>query len=118
MAQRSLNPFFVRAHVRTDAFKTFLAKYDVSIPSSSGRTFGPARFWPSTDAPRSQSLLRQGARSDSANVRQILRLVPRLNPFFVRAHVRTAMYGGTLFWVTSQSLLRQGARSDFFAENP
>ena len=85
---RRLNPFFVRA-VRTRwPYETMQRALGVSTPSSSGRTFGPHWDGHIYRCNESQSLLRQGARSDHARSLDLDRLV------------------------LSQSLLRQGARSD------
>ena len=71
----------------------------------------------------SQSLLRQGARSDGRTHRGVRQPGMGLNPFFVRAHVRTELLRDLAEACQSQSLLRQGARSDWqrtggFVENP
>ena len=110
-----LNPFFVRAHVRTTQRVRSVADYtesqsllrqgarsdtetkrvrsggEVSIPSSSGRTFGQSLAWEGFKAELSQSLLRQGARSDPSSDGKERADLLSLNPFFVRAHVRTRL---------------------------
>ena len=107
----------------------------VSIPSSSGQAFGQMTTCMWCEKPMSQSLLRQGKRSDTVADRPAP-FVAGLNPFFVRASVRTQegaesgsqslvsipSSSGRAFGLEvpverivekrSQSLLRQGERSD------
>ena len=131
-----LNPFFVRASVRT----YYCKKLTLELPSQSllrqGKRSDLRKNGIKPLYALSQSLLRQGKRSDHivandanyavglnpffvrASVRTTLTDTPctascRLNPFFVRASVRTTSI--TDEWAnrpTSQSLLRQGKRSD------
>ena len=85
---RRLNPFFVRASVRT---RQALAEYldrPVLIPSSSGQAFGPMRQRSTT---RRNQVLIPSSSGQAFGLGRPRREHPalRLNPFFVRASVRT-----------------------------
>ena len=104
----------LRQGERSDLWKCadVVATRWVSIPSSSGRAFGPPKV--STRSWRKRvSIPSSSGRAFGQGARQEAAVQARLNPFFVRASVRTRGDGdGRRHHGESQSLLRQGERSD------
>ena len=84
-----LNPFFIRAGVRTAADSgEYMEIYEVLIPSSSGRAFGPRARGGRPGRVRVLIPSSSGRAFGHGRVAYLYRAAS-LNPFFIRAGVRT-----------------------------
>ena len=114
MRLSSLNPLFVRASVRTEQLRKRRRSRTVSIPYSSGQAFGPNNFANADVRALSQSLIRQGKRSDR---RATLKCstVRRVSIPYSSGQAFGRVKGlPEREALESQSLIRQGKRSDLY----